>query len=56
MDNVNDIGMDGRKEAASTAVLNVSGKVVMECTIETHTSIHCLLSHHGGMVRAIRRS
>jgi transposase len=35
MDSVKYIGMDVHKEAISIAVLNLSGKVVMECTIET---------------------
>jgi transposase len=35
MDSVKYIGMDVHKEAISIAVLNFSGKLVMECTIET---------------------
>jgi transposase len=35
MDNVKYIGMDVHKEAISIAVLNSSGKLVMECVIET---------------------
>jgi transposase len=35
MDSVKYIGMDVHKEAISIAVLNSSGKLVMECTIET---------------------
>src|ERR1700691_4714443 len=35
MDSVKYIGMDVHKEAISVAVLNFSGKLVMECTIET---------------------
>ena len=35
MDSVKYIGMDVHKEAISIAVLNWSGKLVMECTIET---------------------
>ena len=35
MDSVKYIGMDVHKEAISVAVLNSSGKLVMECTIET---------------------
>jgi transposase len=35
MDSVKYIGMDVHKEAISIAVLSSSGKVVMECTIET---------------------
>ena len=35
MDSVKYIGMDVNKEAISIAVLNSSGKLVMECTIET---------------------
>jgi Transposase len=38
MDNVKYIGMDVHKEAISIAVLNSSGKLVMECTIETKAS------------------
>jgi len=38
MDNVKYIGMDVHKEAISVAVLNFSGKLVMECTIETKAS------------------
>ena len=38
MDNVKYIGMDVHKEAISVAVLNSSGKLVMECTIETKAS------------------
>src|SRR5271154_4855652 len=37
MDNGKYIGMDVHKEAISIAVLNSSGKLVMECTIETKT-------------------
>jgi transposase len=35
MDSVKYIGMDAHKEASSVAVLNSSGKLLMECTIET---------------------
>jgi len=35
MNDVKYIGMDVHKEAISIAVLNSSGKLVMECTIET---------------------
>ena len=35
MNSVKYIGMDVHKEAISVAVLNSSGKLVMECTIET---------------------
>ena len=35
MNSVKYIGMDVHKEAISVAVLNFSGKLVMECTIET---------------------
>src|SRR5271167_3721711 len=35
MDSVKYIGMDVHKEAISVAVLNSSGKLAMECTIET---------------------
>ena len=35
MDSVKYIGMDVHKEAISIAVLNSSGKLVMECVIET---------------------
>jgi len=38
MDSVKYIGMDVHKEATSLAVLNSSGKLVMECIIETKTS------------------
>jgi hypothetical protein len=38
MDNVKYIGMDVHKEAICVAVLNSSGKLVMECTIETKAS------------------
>ena len=38
MDSVKYIGMDVHKEAISVAVLNTSGKLVMECTIETKAS------------------
>jgi hypothetical protein len=38
MDNLKYIGMDVHKEAISVAVLNSSGKLVMECTIETKAS------------------
>ena len=38
MDKVKYIGMDVHKEAISVAVLNSSGKLVMECTIETKAS------------------
>jgi hypothetical protein len=37
MDSVKYIGMDVHKEAISIAVLNTSGKLVMECVIETKT-------------------
>jgi hypothetical protein len=35
MDSVKYIGMDVHKETISIAVLNSSGKLIMECTIET---------------------
>ena len=35
MNNVKYIGMDVHKEAMSIAVLSVTGKLVMECVIET---------------------
>jgi transposase len=38
MDNVKYIGMDVHKEAIAIAVLNSSGKLVMECRIETKAS------------------
>ena len=38
MDSVKYIGMDVHKEAISIAVLKSSGKLVMECTIETKAS------------------
>ena len=38
MDSVKYIGMDVHKEAISLAVLNSSGKLVMESTIETKAS------------------
>ena len=38
MDSVKYIGMDVDKEAISIAVLNSSGKLVMECVIETKAS------------------
>src|SRR5271169_3874988 len=38
MDSVKYIGMDVHKEAISVAVLNCSGKLVMQCTIETKAS------------------
>ena len=38
MDNVKYMGMDVHKEAISVAVLNFSGKLVMESTIETKAS------------------
>jgi hypothetical protein len=38
MDSVKYIGMDVHKEAISIAVLNSSGKLVMECIIETKVS------------------
>ena len=38
MDKAKYIGMDVHKEAISVAVLNSSGKLVMECTIETKAS------------------
>ena len=38
MDSVKYIGMDVHKEAISVAVLNSSGKLVMECVIETKAS------------------
>jgi hypothetical protein len=38
MDKAKYIGMDVHKEAISIAVLNTSGKLVMECTIETKAS------------------
>jgi transposase len=39
MDSVKYIGMDVHKEAISIAVLNSTGKLVMECTIETKSII-----------------
>ena len=38
MDSVKYIGMDVHKEAIAIAVLNSSGKLVMECVIETKAS------------------
>ena len=38
MDSAKYIGMDVHKEAISIAVLNSSGKLVMECVIETKAS------------------
>jgi hypothetical protein len=38
MDSVKYIGMDVHKEAISIAVLNSSGKLMMECVIETKSS------------------
>ena len=38
MDKVKSIGMDVHKEAITIAVLNGSGKLVMESTIETKAS------------------
>ena len=38
MENVKYIGMDVHKEAIAIAVLNSSGKLVMESTIETKAS------------------
>jgi hypothetical protein len=38
LDGVKYIGMDVHKEAISIAVLNSSGKLVMECIIETKAS------------------
>ena len=38
MDSVKYIGMEVHKEAISIAVLNSSGKLVMECIIETKAS------------------
>ncbi len=38
MDSVKYIGMDAHEEAISIAVLNSSGKVMMECVIETKAS------------------
>ena len=38
LDGVKYIGMDIHEEAISIAVLNSSGKLVMECTIETMAS------------------
>jgi transposase len=38
MDSVKYIGMDVHKETISVAVLNSSGKLVMECVIETKAS------------------
>jgi len=38
MDKTKYIGMDVHKEAISIAVLNFSGKLVMECVIETKAS------------------
>ena len=35
MDSVKYIGMDVHKEAISIAVLNSTGKLVMECILET---------------------
>jgi hypothetical protein len=35
VDRVKHIGLDVHQEAISIAVLNSSGKLVMECTIET---------------------
>jgi hypothetical protein len=33
------IGMDVHKESISSAVMNASGKIVMECVIETKASM-----------------
>jgi hypothetical protein len=39
MDNAKYIGMDVHKESISIAVRNASGKVVMECVIETKANM-----------------
>ena len=44
MNNVKYIGMDVHKEAISIAVLNFSGKLVMECVIETKAHHHSRFS------------
>ena len=44
MDSVKYIGMDVHKETISIAVLNSSGKLVMECTIETKAAPSCSFS------------
>jgi hypothetical protein len=41
MDSVKYIGMDVHKETISIAVRNSSGKLVMECIIETKASPAC---------------
>ena len=38
MNSRNYIGMDVHKESISIAVMNVTGKIVMECVIETKAS------------------
>ena len=51
MNDVKYIGMDVHKEAISIAVLNFSGKLVMECTIETKavTILDFLKGLHGSL-------
>jgi hypothetical protein len=39
MDSKKYIGMDVHKESISIAVMNASGKIVMECVIETKASM-----------------
>jgi hypothetical protein len=39
MDNKKHIGMDVHKESISIAVINASGKIRMECVIETKASM-----------------
>jgi hypothetical protein len=52
MDSVKYIGMDVHKEAISIAVLNSSGKLVMESTIETKAST--ILEFLGGLRGSLR--
>jgi hypothetical protein len=47
MDNVKYIGMDVHKEAISIAVLNSSGKLVMDCVIETEARVTSLAAGQG---------
>ena len=56
MDSVKYIGMDVHKEAISLAVLNSSGKLVMECTIETKAITIFGLSERAAGKSACRRS
>jgi hypothetical protein len=52
MDSVKYIGMDVHKEAMSLAVLNSSGKLVMECIIETKAST--ILQFFEGLRRSLQ--